>query len=118
MAYSPSAMPRFFAAATLKWRMAPYGTQSYYEAYQAARSMRLDAETLAGIRCPVLLTDPDDEQFWPGQSRQLAEALGDRSTVERFTRAEGANWHCEPAAQGFRDERVFNWLEGVFDDRD
>jgi hypothetical protein len=29
----------------------------------------------------------------------------------RFTEAEGADWHCEPAAQGLRDERVFDWLE-------
>ena len=39
---------------------------------------------------------------------------GDREQwVEPFSRDSGANWHCEPAAQGRRDERVFDWLEDV-----
>jgi hypothetical protein len=29
----------------------------------------------------------------------------------KFTEAEGADWHCEPAAQALRDVRVFDWLE-------
>jgi hypothetical protein len=29
----------------------------------------------------------------------------------RFTEAEGADWHCEPAACGLQNERVFDWLD-------
>ena len=101
------------AAALLEWRMAPYGTTSYFEAYRATQAMCLDAEVISRIRCPVLVTDPDDEQCWPGQSQQLADALGPLATVEPFSRDSGANWHCEPAAQGRRDEWVFDWLEDV-----
>lgn len=99
--------------ATLQWRMAPYGTDSPFEAYNKARQMRLDDETIAAIRCPVLVTDPDDEQFWPGQSQRLYDGLTGPKQLVRFTRAEGANGHCEPAAQARRDERVFDWLEDV-----
>jgi hypothetical protein len=102
------------ALAELRWRMAPYGTTSFFEAYRAAGAMTLDADTLAKITCPVLITSPEHEQFWPGQSEQMHQALPS-STLVAFTEAEGADWHCEPAGRGVRDERISDWLAGVFD---
>jgi hypothetical protein len=100
--------------AMLAWRMAPYGTTSPFDCYLAARRMTLDAATIARIECPTLVLDPDHEQFWPGQSQQLFEALtGDRH-LARFTVEEGGDGHCEPVAQSLRDERVFDFLEDVF----
>ena len=72
----------------------------------------LDADTLAKIVTPLLITSPDHEQFWPGQSEEMHAAV-QSSTIVTFTEAEGADWHCEPAAHGLRDERVFNWLEDI-----
>jgi hypothetical protein len=91
--------------------MAPYGTSSPYEAYVAARQMTLDDDTVGQIRCPTLVLDPDNEQFWPGQSQQFFDALSCKKQLAHFTEAEGADWHCEPAAQSLRDERVFDFLE-------
>jgi hypothetical protein len=96
--------------AILAWRMAPYGTTSYFDAYTAAAAQTLDAKILAGITCPLLITSPEHEQFWPGQSEAMHAAVTN-STLITFTEAEGADWHCEPAAHGLRDERVFNWIE-------
>ncbi|RKH28368.1 alpha/beta hydrolase [Corallococcus sp. CA041A] len=96
--------------AELQWRMAPHGTRSPFDAYKAAEAMHLDAEILARVGCPMLITSPDHEQFWPGQSEELHAALKG-STLLRFTESEGASWHCEPAAPALRDERVFDWLE-------
>ncbi len=102
--------------AVLAWRMAPYGTSSPFEAFTAARAMHLDDATIARITCPTLVTDPDNEQFWPGQSQALYDELTcARKDIVRFTTAEGADWHCEPAAQSLRDERVFDWLEEVLE---
>jgi len=95
----------------MAWRMAPYGTSSPYEAYVAARQMTLDNDTVGQIRCPTLVLDPDNEQFWPGQSKQFFDALSCEKHLAHFTEAEGADWHCEPAAQSLRDERVFDFLE-------
>ena len=100
--------------AMLAWRMAPYGTTSYYEAYVKAREQTLDAATVAQIQCPTLVLDPEHEQFWPGQSQQLYDALTCEKQLARFTAADGADWHCEPAAQSLRDEVVFDFLETVF----
>lgn len=97
--------------ALLAWRMAPFGTDSYFDAYTAARRMRLDAATIGQIECPTLVTDPEGEQFWPGQSRQLYDQLTCEREILAFRAAEGADWHCEVAAQSLRDERVFDWLE-------
>jgi hypothetical protein len=98
----------------LAWRMAPYGTTSYYEAYVKAREQTLDAATVAQIQCPTLVLDPEGEQFWPGQSQQLFDALTCEKQLRHFTAEEGADWHCEPAAQSLRDEVVFDFLETVF----
>jgi len=100
--------------AMLKWRMAPYGVTSYYDAYVAARAQTLDDATVAQIRCPTLVLDPDHEQFWPGQSKQFFDALTCEKQLARFVTEDGADWHCEPAAQSLRDEVVFDFLETIF----
>ena len=61
----------------------------------------------------MLVTDPDNEQFWPGQSRQLYDMLRMPEALVRFTAAEGADLHCEPKDPGLRDLRVFDWLDEV-----
>jgi hypothetical protein len=40
----------------------------------AARQYNL-ADVAAQITTPLLITDPEDEQFWPGQSQQLFDRL-------------------------------------------
>ena len=100
--------------AVLEWRMAPYGVTSYYDAYVAARAQTLDPATVAQIQCPTLVLDPDHEQFWPGQSKQFFDALTCEKHLARFVTEDGADGHCEPAAQSLRDEVVFDFLETVF----
>jgi len=95
----------------LQWRMRPYGVTSTFDFFTAARQYRLTGEQLAAIRCPLLVTDPEHEQFWPGQSARLAEALTCPVTLLPFTADEGADGHCEPAAAGLRGERILDWLD-------
>jgi hypothetical protein len=96
---------------TLATRMRPYGTTSPFDFFSAARAYVLTAEDAENIRCPVLVTDPEHEQFWPGQSRQLHDLLPGKATLMAFTEDEGADSHCEPVATGLRGERVFDWLD-------
>jgi hypothetical protein len=64
------------------------------------------------ITTPLLITDPDDEQFFPGQPEQLYGLVPGTKELIRFTAHEGANGHCEPMARSLRDTRIFDWLEG------
>jgi alpha-beta hydrolase superfamily lysophospholipase len=95
----------------LDFRGRPYGTETPFDFFHAAQAFRLDPEVVARIRCPMLITDPESEQFWPGQSRELYEALEGPKTLVRFTAAEGAESHCEPKAPVLRNQRVFDWLD-------
>jgi len=63
------------------------------------------------IECPMLITEPANEAFWPGQSRRLHDLLTCPRTLVPFSAAKGADLHCEPAALGLRELRVFNWLD-------
>jgi alpha-beta hydrolase superfamily lysophospholipase len=96
---------------TIEYRAFPYGTDSAFEMMSAARSYKLEPEDAARIECPLLITGPEAEQFWPGQSRQLADLVGDNAEVVAFTAEEGAELHCEPLAQGLRSQRIFDWLD-------
>jgi hypothetical protein len=96
---------------TMKFRTFPYGTESGYEMCKAAMEMRIDEETARRIECPLLVTDPENEQFWPGEPAVLAARVGERATLMPFTAAEGADGHCEPKAPVLRAERIFDWLD-------
>jgi hypothetical protein len=96
---------------TMKFRSLPYGTSSPYEMFKVAQEYRLDDELASQIRCPLLITDPENEHFWPGHSQRLAELVGERATLMPFTAAEGADGHCEPRAPVLRAQRIFDWLD-------
>jgi hypothetical protein len=100
--------------AQLEFRMRPYGMDSAYDVYKA-----LEEYTLEGIadriRCPMLICDPDREHFWPGQPKQVYDALSGSKALARFTEEEGSDWHCEPRSPAIRDQRVFDWLDEVLD---
>jgi hypothetical protein len=100
------------ATALLTFRGEPYGLHddSRYRLYQTVMQYRLGDE-VAQIDTPLLITDPEGEQFWPGQSQQLFDRLAGPKELVRFTAAEGGGRHCEPLAPALRDARVFDWLD-------
>jgi dienelactone hydrolase len=96
----------------LAFRLRPYGTTSYPEVLRLASEYTLRG-VVDQIRCPVLIADPEGEQFWPGQSQELYDLLPGPKTLAQFTAAEGADLHCEPKALGLRAQRFFDWLDDV-----
>jgi hypothetical protein len=98
--------------AVLDFRSRPYGLSSPYETFKAAQQYNL-ADVVEQIQCPMLVLDPEHEQFWPGQSQRLYEALQSPKTIVRFTAAEGGDGHCEPKSPLVRDQRVYDWLDAT-----
>jgi hypothetical protein len=96
------------------WRAKPYGLSSPFDVFSAARRYNLGGLT-ADITTPMLVTDPEDEQFWPGQSRALFDALPGPKELVPFTAAEGADRHCEPMARTLLEQRMLDWLDEVLD---
>ena len=95
----------------LALRMRPYGVTAPYDFFSVARDYALTDELIAKITTPVLVTDPENEQFWPGQSGELFGKLSGTKAIIAFTQEEGADSHCEPTASGLRGERIFDWLD-------
>ncbi|GIG37790.1 alpha/beta hydrolase family protein [Cellulomonas pakistanensis] len=98
-------------ARTWRFRARPYGTEGYAATVREVR--RYDAADVAArITTPLLVTDPEGETFWPGQSRRLAALTPEVSTLVPFTAAEGADGHCQPLARALTEQRVYDWLDG------
>ena len=96
--------------AGLAFRMRPYGLASTYDVFRAAMTYDL-TDVTSRITCPMLITSPEGESFWPGQSEQLYDLLTGPKALVSFTREEGADLHCEPKAAGLRELRIFDWLD-------
>jgi hypothetical protein len=93
-----------------EWRAKPYGLQSPFDVFTAARQYNL-TDVVEQIATPLLITDPEGEQFWPGQSQQLFQKLKGTKQLITFTADEGADRHCEPMARSLLDQRMFDWLD-------
>jgi hypothetical protein len=99
---------------TLAFRSRPYRSGSdWFDLYQEIEEYRLTDDLAARITTPMLITDPEGEQFWPGQSARLAGMLGERAHLVGFTAEEGANLHCQPLGRALTDARMFAWLSAA-----
>jgi hypothetical protein len=98
----------------LRFRARPYGApDAWGTAYGAVMSYRLTAADAAAITTPLWISSPEGEQFWPGQSEQLATWTAKVSTLVPFTATEGADLHCQPLARRLTAERAHDWLDAV-----
>jgi hypothetical protein len=60
-----------------------------------------------------MITNPEGEQFWPGQSQDLFEALSGSKVIVPFTNAEGADMHCQPMGRSLLEQRMYDWLDDI-----
>jgi hypothetical protein len=93
------------------WRAKPYGEQpSAYATFKTAEQYRL-GDLVKQISAPVMITDPEGEQFWPGQSQQLYDTVPGPKLLATFTNAEGAGLHCQPMGRSLLEQRMYDWLD-------
>jgi Esterase FrsA-like len=78
----------------------------------AKRIQQYEVQSVAArVKTPMLVTDYELEQFYPGQARELYELLAGPKDYVTFNVSQGAEYHCAPMAPQFRNEIVFNWLD-------
>jgi predicted alpha/beta-fold hydrolase len=83
----------------LAFRSRPYGdVASAFDLFTEVGKYAL-YDVVDQIRTPLLITDPDDDEFFPGQSQQLFDSLKGPKDIVRFTHAQGADHHCSPMAR-------------------
>ncbi len=95
----------------IAWRAKPYAQSSVFDVYKAVEQYRLTDEQITQITTPVFVSDPEDEQFWPGQAQSLYDKLCGPKAIAKFTAAEGADRHCQPMGRALTDQRMFDWLD-------
>jgi dienelactone hydrolase len=94
---------------TLAFRGRPYGVTDPFDLFTEVR--RYQVRDVAGqITVPLLILDPDDEQFFPGQPRQLYDLLPGEKEIIEFSQAQGANFHCQPTGRQLTHTQMLDWL--------
>lgn len=110
------------AAATMKKRFEPFSIPAMLAARQgkmftdfytpAMLIKSLDiTDVVPRIKMPTLVLDYEDEQFYPGQPRQMYDRLTCPKDYVKLTAATGAQLHCSPMAPQQHCEVVFDWLQ-------
>jgi Prolyl oligopeptidase family len=107
-------LAELFAPATtemIQFHGEPYGHNggSTFRLFVTVAGYHLGDE-VRRISTPLLITESDGEELWPGQSRELYERLSSPNEIVTFTAHEGARGHCEPLGQSLREARIFDWL--------
>ena len=97
---------------TWNFRARPYQQETPFDVCSAMRAYTV-ADVASQITTPVMIADPEGEQFWPGQAEQLANLIGEAAVLQKFTAAEGADMHCEPLARSLVQQRMHDWLATV-----
>ncbi len=115
----PAADPEFESlltipplAALLVPRMVSHGLTTVRE---YCRDMRRysNEETAATITCPSFVTDNVTDTVSVGQGRLLFDHLTCSKTFRLFTKAEGAEGHCEGMAPVVFWTAAFDWLDDI-----
>ena len=97
------------AARRLAFRSKPYGVTDPFDLFTEVRKYQV-RDVAGQITTPLLILDPDDEQFFPGQPRQLYDLLPGQKEIIGFTQAQGANFHCQPTGRQLTHTQMLDWL--------
>lgn len=65
------------------------------------------------IKAPVFVGDAQDDQFFPGQAKILAQNLGNRATYHYFSAIEGAGEHCSMGASVLESQVLLDWFQDI-----
>jgi hypothetical protein len=94
---------------TMAFRSRPYGMTDPFDLFTEVRKYQV-RDVAGQITTPLLILDPDHEQFFPGQPRQLYDLLPGDKEIIAFSQAEGADFHCQPTGRQLTHTQMLDWL--------
>jgi hypothetical protein len=72
----------------IAWRAKPYGRPSVFDTYREVVRYQITPELAGQITTPVLVANPDGEQYFAGQPQRLYDLLPGEKELVHFTGAE------------------------------
>jgi pimeloyl-ACP methyl ester carboxylesterase len=94
-------------------RMVTHGLTSVREYFRDLRRYT-NEDTAASIICPSFVTDNETDTVSMGQGKVLFDRLTCDKAFRLFTKAEGAEGHCEGMAPAVFWTAAFDWLDDLF----
>ena len=89
-----------------------FNVDSPYLLLERARAWTLK-DLVCSITVPVLVCDAENDRFFDGQPKQLADSLGTRATYLRFREEDSTGEHCHVGASALMNHLVMDWYENL-----
>lgn len=92
-----------------------FDAESPFALIKKSYTYSLGDEDLSKINCPSLILDAEQDIYYKDQAKMLYDKLRCKKDYIQFTKEEGAEIHCHSASLYLLNQRIFDWLDGVFE---
>lgn len=103
-----------------KWKithsMSVFGANSPLDLIQKLKQYSMH-DIAHKIKCPTLILAGERDRSFAGQAEKLYDLLKCPKKYILFTSEEGAEDHCHIAALSLANQRIFDWLDEIFQKR-
>jgi dienelactone hydrolase len=89
------------------------GANAPFELIQNSKKYTIK-DSVQNIRCPTLVLEAEKDDSFPGQPKKVFDTLTCPKSYIRFTEQEGAEEHCQCGASALCNQRIFDWLDDIF----
>ncbi|KAK2872127.1 hypothetical protein FQN49_002537 [Arthroderma sp. PD_2] len=94
-----------------------FNTESPFEWLSKTQAYNVDG-FIQNITMPVFVANAQNEQFFPGQAKALADKLDNKlATYHEFSAVEGAGEHCSLGASVLANQVTLDWFEDILQRR-
>jgi hypothetical protein len=98
----------------MKHGMWTTGSNSPYDLITGAKSYTIK-DIIKNITCPTLVLEAENDDSFPGQPKKVYDGLRSPKKYILFTQEEGAEEHCQSGANALSNQRIFDWVDEVFE---
>ncbi|KAI1777279.1 alpha/beta-hydrolase [Hypoxylon cercidicola] len=107
------------APTMFKWLIAQglwsFNTESPHDWLDRLGDIKLDADILNNVTCPVFVGKGEDDTLVGGQEQVVTDWLGSKAYLHEFKTALGAGEHCQLGAEPQLAQVTMDWVAEVFE---